>query len=106
MLTVRYELPDDGYIEEVICRCDCLDEQHKLVFEKFIDVEDAEYSEITVRIEFNGYVGFFKRIKNCIKYLFGHYSLDWSHYILFTKDNIDQLEEAVQWIKKNTESDK
>lgn len=83
-----------------------MDEDHRIIFEKYFDdepgIEGEELiTDISVRIAFDRYVGFFRRLKNCIKYMFRHHSLDWSHYIIFEKDNIEQLEEAIKWVKKN-----
>ena len=85
-----------------ICRCNSI--EHQLVFTTFPYDDDDNFVYATIHLR---KLGFWERLVNAIKYLFGHTSVygDFEEFI-FNEDDADKLQQAVDYLKacKTTES--
>jgi hypothetical protein len=71
-----------------------------LIFERYPLDDELYEPEITVYISSNPYIRFFERVKKSFKYIFFK-EYNWiSDNVLIDKDNIKQLEEWINEIKK------
>lgn len=78
-----------------ICKCDNV--EHQLIFGYFDDEPNGDvYCSVHLRPETN----IWKRIKNGLKYIFGHKSIygNFDEFI-FKKEDAHKLEEIVKYLK-------
>ena len=106
MPILNYKMKDKSWITEIICRCDCQYVAHKLTFEKiFWKNEDGTIdSEMLSVYMANPPTSFWGRVKHAFRYVFRNHTLYLTNDVLFTKDNIEQLEEAIRWIKEREQN--
>lgn len=82
-------------LEKHLVVCECNDCQHQ-----FILIHDKEDNELYMEIHLSNYLSFFKRLKEGIKYIFGHRSNygDFDSIIISVEDRkrlIDILQKTV-----------
>lgn len=84
-------------MERQLFICQCENTEHQLVFSYFPDDEDPE---IYVTIHLKPERSIFKRIKNAVKYIFGHRSRfgDFDEF-LFKKEDANRLQAIVNHLK-------
>lgn len=78
--------------------CDCHDVNHQIVIEWFKEEGENEvYAEVLLRPK-----GFWKRLWNGIRYIFGRRSCfgDFDEFI-FSEEHIPALEEIIKLLKEN-----
>ena len=85
---------DRTYIE---CRCGSL--EHLIVFEKYKFEEDSQ-SEISIYLSNNIHLSFWSRIKASFKFIFKKQYNYITHDLLIDRQNIEQLQEWIDEIKK------
>ncbi len=73
--------------------CQCESPFHTVRLEK-----DLEYNEYSITITVSHYMGFFNRLKACLKYLFFLKNLDFDSFLLKEEDKAKILE----WIGRET----
>jgi len=95
---------DNSWKEQVICKCSCGSMEHLLIFEKiFWSDGDQIVSELISVYLTPARASLWGRIKQAYRYAFRNHTLYYSHDVIFEEENIDQLEEAVKWIKERRE---
>jgi hypothetical protein len=86
-------------IDRFITYCDCGSPDHLLVFDYYKDDVDKNWDSIDVYFSSTWYPDFWKRLKLCFAYLFNKESFRLSDTVMFTKSNIDQLENLISFLK-------
>lgn len=101
---MKYKGKVDGYylvnylanMEKEFFICQCNNTEHQLVFNYFKDdIGGDVYVEVHLVPD-----SFWKRIKNAVKYIFGHRSKygDFDEFI-FKKEDANKLQEVVDYLK-------
>lgn len=83
-------------MEQKFFICQCNSTEHQLVFNYFPDERGGDvYVEVHLVPD-----SFWKRIRNAIKYIFGHRSMygDFDEFI-FKKEDANKLQEVVDYLK-------
>lgn len=78
--------------------CDCNSVEHQIVITYF---PDEKYGDIYCSIHLKPESNFFKRIRNAVKYIFGHRSIygDFDEFI-FKPEDADRLQKVVDYLKE------
>lgn len=82
-----------------ICECSCNNPEHILIFHHYID-EEYNCNEVDVYFMSRWQASFWERCKLAFKYVFKHEEMRTSDTVIFTKDNIKQLEKFIKEYKK------
>ena len=82
--------------ETLICQCNSVEHQFSFVWWEDEDLEGEVYMEVHLKP-----LSFWQRVKNGIKYIFGHRSIygDFDDVIL-RKEDVHKLERVVEFLKK------
>lgn len=77
--------------------CSCSNVEHQLIFTYF----DDEPSDVYMRVHLVPETNIWKRIKNAVKYIFGHRSKygDFDEFI-FRKEDTNKLQRIVDYLRK------
>lgn len=84
-------------MERQLFICQCENTEHQMIFSYFSDDEDRD---LFVTIHLKPERNIFKRIKNAVKYIFGHRSRfgDFDEF-MFNKKDADRLQVVVNRLK-------
>ncbi len=91
--------------DRLITECGCGDPEHLLVFQYYQDEDEGAYKsdghwdELYVHFTSNCYWGLWKRIKLALRYVFRKESFLLGDVVIFNHSNINQLEEACQFLR-------
>ena len=83
-------------IDRYILTCDCTYPDHLLVFD--VDKTEGEV-DVSVYFAHNWKEPFFMRLKSAFKYLFFRENVCQGDSVIFTQQNIEELEEVIVLIK-------
>lgn len=85
-----------GQRETLICQCNSMEHQFSFVWWEDEELEGEVYMEVHLKP-----FSFWQRLKNGIKYIFGHRSIygDFDDVIL-RKEDVHKIERVVEFLKK------
>lgn len=84
-------------MESILFICQCKNTEHQMIFSYFPDDEDRE---VSISIYLRPESSIFQRIKNAVKYIFGHRSRfgDFDNFLL-GKEDADKLQKVIDYLK-------